>query len=140
MAQPAPIIRPSVSLASLARAAGLAALTGVVGNALVWLIGEAVDTMVFPLPIVIFVSVIGALVGGAIYYVMTRFLRNPNRIFTIVSVVFLVLYAYAPINAMSNPPASGFPPFNLATMLAAQIMHVISGVAAIYFYTRANRA
>jgi Family of unknown function (DUF6069) len=139
MAQPALNNKPSVSLASLARAAGLAALAGVIGNVLVWLIGEAIDTMIFPLPIVIFISIIGALVGGVVYYVISRFARNPNRIFTIVSIVFLVLYAYAPINAMSNPPSPDFPVFNLATMIAAQIMHIISGVAAIYFYTRANR-
>jgi Family of unknown function (DUF6069) len=139
MSQPAPITRPSVSLAKLARAAGLAALVGVIGNSLVWLIGETVDTMVFPLPVVMFVSVLGALIGGAVYYVISRFARNPNRVFTIVSIVFLVLYAYSPINAMSNPPAPGTPVFNLATMLAAQIMHIVSGAAAIYFYTRVNR-
>ncbi len=139
MAQPAQINRPSVSFAALARAVGLAALVGVIGNSLVWVIGEAVDTLMFPLPVVMFVSTLGALVGGAVYYVISKFARNPNRIFTIVSIVFLVLYAYAPINAMYNPPGPGLPVFNLATMLAAQIMHIISGAAAIYFFTRVNR-
>jgi hypothetical protein len=139
MAQPALNNKPSVSLASLARAAGLAALAGVIGNVVVWLIGEAIDTMIFPLLIVIFISIGGALVGGAVYYVISRFARNPNRIFTIVSIVFLVLYAYAPINAMYNPPSPDFPVFNLATMIAAQVMHIVSGVAAIYFYTRVSR-
>jgi cytochrome bd-type quinol oxidase subunit 2 len=128
----------AVAFNKIPRAALIAAGIGVVGNGIVWLIGSAVDSMAFPLPIVIFVSILGVLIGAALFAILAKFTKRPFTIFTIVSIVFLVLYAFMPINMLNagNGPIQ----FNLATVIAAEVMHIISGVAAIWAFNKYPRA
>jgi cytochrome bd-type quinol oxidase subunit 2 len=128
----------AVALNKVPQAALIAAGIGVVGNVIVWLIGSAVASMAFPLPVVIFVSILGVVIGTALFAILAKFTKRPFTIFTIASIVFLVLYAFLPINAM-NPSAAPIQ-FNLATAIAAEVMHIISGAAAIWAFNKYPKA
>lgn len=123
----------------VAKAGAIAAVLAAVGNAIVWLLASLFGGMIIPLPITLFVTVLGIAIGGVIYFVLSRFTRRANIIFIIISVLFLIAYAFGPINAMTTPPMPGMPTFNTATAIAAEVMHIVAGVIAIIFYTRTSR-
>jgi hypothetical protein len=127
------------SLGAALKAGAIAGVIASVANLIVLGAGSLLDTMKIPFPAVLIFSILGLIVGSLVYWVLTRVAgaRAP-RIFMIVSIVFLVLYAFAPVNAMSSPPVPGAEPFNFATMIAAQIMHVVAGVLAILRIPRAG--
>ncbi len=127
----------SVAFKKIPQAALIAAAIGAVGNAIVWFIGNSTATMSFPLPIVLFSSIFGVLVGAALFAILAKFTKRPFAIFTIVSIVFLIVSAIGPINAL-NP--GGPMQFNMATTIAAEVMHIISGVAAIWAFNKYPRA
>ena len=85
-------------------------------------------------------SVVGIVIGGGIYALLGRFTKRPIAIFTIISIVFLVIYALLPINAMRSAPMPGMEPFNTTTTIATELMHLVAGVLAIWAYTKRARA
>jgi hypothetical protein len=135
--QSSTFVKPTIG--QIAKAGAIAAALAAAGNAIVWLIASLIGSMMIPLPITLFVTVLGIAIGGLIYFVLSRITRRANTIFIIVSVLFLIAYAFGPIGAMTNPPMPGMPVFNMATVIAAEVMHIVAGVIAIVFYTRAGR-
>lgn len=116
-------------------AAGVAAIINVV----LYLIGRALgsfpDTALTPMgrPVDIFgaafVSVLGVLGGTVVYTALTRFMDTPraNRWFTIIAIVVLVVMVASPF-AIPGAPVS--------QIVIMEIMHLVAGLAAIYFLTR----
>jgi hypothetical protein len=133
-------ITERVAFRNIPLAAGIAALIGVVGNSIVWFIGNAINRMAFELPFVITMSVLGVVIGAILFAILGKFAKRPIRLFTIISVVFLLLYAILPISATAQQTGSPMPPFNIATVIAAEIMHIISGLAAIWSFRKHGRA
>jgi hypothetical protein len=115
-----------------------AAVVAAAVNTVIWFVGNIVDVMKVPAPAPAIFSVLGVLVGGVIFLALSRVTSKARTIFLIVSVVFLVAYAAAPIQAMQAPPMPGGEPFNMATMIATQLMHLVAAAAAIWAYTRAR--
>jgi hypothetical protein len=113
-----------------------AAVVAAAVNTVIWFVGNIVDAMKVPAPAPAIFSVLGVLVGGVIFLALSRVTSKARTIFLIVSVVFLVAYAAAPIQAMQAPPMPGGESFNMATMIATQLMHLVAGAAAIWAYTR----
>jgi hypothetical protein len=130
-------IKPSIG--KIARAGLTAGAIAAVINTVIWFIGNAVDTMSIPLPATPIASLIGVAAGGVVYAVLSRITSRVNTIFTVIAVIFLILQIFAPIGAMSAP-LPGMPLFNVATVVATEIMHLVAGVLAIVFYTRTNAA
>lgn len=127
------------SLAQVGRATLLALLGGLAGNLLVWFAGSALGEMRVDLIDVVMFSALGALAGGALYRLLGWAFpdaRRRNRVFVAICVAVLVVYAGAPIAAMSAPYKDGAQPFNLLTVIATEIMHVISGGFVIAAFTR----
>ena len=131
-------VKPSIG--KIARAGLTAGLIAAVINTLVWFIGNAIDTLSIPLPMTPISSLIGVAAGGVLYAILSRFTSHANTIFIVIAVIFLILQIFPPIGAMSTPVMPGFPLFNLATVVAAEIMHLVAGVLAIVFYTRTSAA
>ncbi len=103
-----------------------------VANVIIWFVAGLVQPMTVPFVGAIITSLLGLIVGSLIYFGLSRFLgARTNLVFTIICVVFLILYAFVPINAMSQEPAPGLGVFNMATMVATQIMHLVAGGLAI---------
>ncbi len=114
----------------------IAGATAAVINAIIWVIGQLIGGMTIPVVLVIAFSIVGILVGGLIYFVLSRFLgARTNLVFTVISVLFLIVYAVAPIGAMSSEPGPGMGVFNIATVIATEIFHLVAGWLAIKRYT-----
>ncbi len=123
------------SIKSIATSGALAALIATATNVVIWFVANALGGSVLPVAAVIINSVLGVVMGGLIYLLLSRFMKRANLIFTIISIVFLVLYAFMPVNALSTPP-TGIEPFNVTTVIATEIMHIVAGTLAIWAYTK----
>ena len=117
-------------LKTSATAGGIAAVV----NAVIWLIGNFIgDGMAVPVPAVVIFSFVMVVLGGILYFVLSRFLgTRTNLVFIILSVLFLLVNATAPISAMTVSPMPGLiPVFNTATVVATELMHLVAGGLAI---------
>jgi len=114
----------------------VAALVGVTGNALVWSIGTRMDRMTIGVGEVVVASLLGALAGGIAFALCGRFARNPVRVFTGLSIAVVLLYIAGPLLAAREPYMEGAELFNTATVVAAQVMHLISAAGVWFAMTR----
>lgn len=106
-------------------------------NTAIWIIGQVTSGMVVPIVFVIAISIIGVLIGGLIYFGLSRFLgTRTNLVFSVISIVFLIAYAFMPISAMNSEPMPGMGVFNVATVIATELMHIVAGYLAITRYTK----
>ena len=115
-----------VPFGKIARAAAVAGVGSVMVNGLVWFIGNAVAGLKVQLIEVLIFSLIGAIGGGIVYALLVRFTRRPNTIFTIISLVVLVGYSLGPVSATQAPYMQGAELFDTATLMATELMHLIS--------------
>lgn len=113
-----------------------AGLIAAVINVVIWFAANAVDSMKVGLPETIASSLISVMMGGVVYLLLTRFTKNANPTFIVISVVFTALSAGGPIAAMSSAPMPGMELFNTTTMVATEVMHVVAAVAAVRAYTQ----
>jgi hypothetical protein len=125
-----------VSFAALATRAPLVALGSSLGNAAVWGIGDAVSRMKLGLGEVVTGSVIGVVLGVAALALLGKVTRRPRRAFLIAGGIVLALYALGPVSAAFAPYREGAETFNLATVLATEIMHLVSGLPILVVFTR----
>jgi hypothetical protein len=117
----------------------LAVLVAVIANALVRIVVLSVVTApagFWPLgwgPVIASTAV-GAVGATIVYGVITRVSHRPNRTFTVVAAVALVLSF---VSFVSPPPVLAAAP---ASMLAAlAVMHVVGAVAIVGVLTRATK-
>lgn len=84
---------------------------------------------------VIVSTLIGVLAAGAVYALIARRARNPDRTFTIVAVVALLLSLLAPLSVgLEDPPEyPGTDAGSIGTMMA---MHVVAAAIVIAALTR----
>mgnify|MGYP000986081580 CR=1 FL=1 len=122
------------SLGTIWRNGGMAIVVATVANALLYFIGAALgwmpDTVLTPMgqPItvvpVIASTVIALVVATIVYSLLNRFTANPNRWFTIVAVIVLVVSAVSPLSLPGAPTMM---------IVLLEVMHLVGGIAAIYF-------
>jgi hypothetical protein len=115
----------------------IAAVVAAVINAILFYIGAAaggfptsvLTPMGVPITIstVLVATVVGILVGTLGYTILSRLTTNPNRWFTILAVIVLVLMVYNPFTLPGAP---------VLMIAILQIMHLVAGGAAIYFLAR----
>jgi hypothetical protein len=106
------------------------------GNALVWGIGSGVDRMTLGLGEVVAASLVGAVAGGIAFALCGRFARRPVRAFAGLSIAVVLLYAAGPLLAASEPWMEGAELFNAATVVATQVMHLVSAAGVWFAMTR----
>ena len=105
--------RSNVSFGSALRAGLTAGLIAALINTVIYFIARAilggplaVDTPVTDsvglIPIILF-SIVPALIAGAVYWLLDRFLANPNPAFLALAAVVFVVFAINPITASLSP-------------------------------------
>lgn len=79
-----------------------------------------------------FISILGVAGGTIVYALLTRFMdkSKANRWFTIIAIIVLVLMIPTPF---------GIPGAPISQVVIMEIMHLVAGLAAIYFLTRWRR-
>jgi len=127
---------PDVRFRRIPPATLVAALVSTAGNAAVWLLGMWLDRMTLGLGEVVAGSLIGALAGGIAFALCGRFARNPIRVFAGLCVAVVLLYAAGPFIAAREPYMEGAELFNAATVVATQVMHLVSAAAVWFAMTR----
>lgn len=126
------IVPTRPSLTQIAKTGLVAAAIAIAANSLIYFGANLLQPVVLPFEAVIISSLMGFGIATLLYLLLSRiFGARAWRIFAIISVVFLVFYAWLPINAMTEAPAPTIPVFNISTMLATQFMHLVSGAIAI---------
>lgn len=131
------ISQPKPALGAIWRNGLIAAIVAAVINAILFYIGAAaggfpasvLTPMGVPITVmpVIIATVLGIVVGTLGYAILSRFTTNPNRWFTIVAIVVLLLMVYNPFTLVGAP---------VLMIALLQIMHLVAGGAALYFLTR----
>ena len=96
--------------------------------------------MKVPLIAVPISSIVAVAIGGLVYAILGKLTRKPITIFTVLSIILLVFMAFSPYSAMQSSPMPGGEPFNMATFVSTELMHIVSGGLAIYAFTRRARA
>jgi len=125
-----------IALHRIPQAAAFAAIGSAISNVLVWLLGSLFGQMTISVPEVVIFSIIGVIGGAGVYAILGKWTRQPLRIFIIISVVVLVLYAFGPIAAAQEPYMQGVERFTTTTVIATELMHLISGAWIIGMFTR----
>ena len=97
-----------------------------VGAALGWMPETVLTPMGLPVTIVPVVAstVIALVVATIVYSILNRFTGSPNRWFTIIAVVVLVVSAVSPLSLPGAPTMM---------IVVLEVMHLVAGIAAIYF-------
>ena len=127
-------------MAEIAARTAIAAVLAVVANVVV----RALGIELFDIPdefehlalrAVILSTLIGVVAAGLVYTVIARFAARPDRTFTIVAVVALLLSLLAPLMVgLEDPPEyPGTDAGSVGTMMA---MHVVAATIAIAALTR----
>jgi hypothetical protein len=100
-----------------------------VGAALGWMPETVLSPAGLPITIVPVVAstVIALVVATIVYSILNRFTGNPNRWFTIIAVVLLVLSFASPLALLTQP---GVPTMMIVLL---ELMHVVAAAAAVYF-------
>jgi len=128
--------RARVTLGALARTAAVIAVGTAVANAGVWRIGETLGRMTIGVGEVLVGSAVGVAAGAVALLVASRITKRPKRAFVIASSVVLVLYALGPVSAALAPYREGAELFNVTTVLATELMHLVSGLVIMAAFTR----
>lgn len=112
----------------------MAIVVAAVVNALLYFIGAALgwipDTVLTPMgqPVtivpVVASTVFTLVVATIVYSILNRFTSNPNRWFTIIAVIVLLLSAVSPLSLPGAP---------VMMIVVLEVMHLVAGLAAIYF-------
>ena len=117
-------------------AAILAGLGSTLSNTQVWLAGMALDRVTIGLSEVIIFSLIGVVGGAALYAILSKTARRPLRLFIIITILFIALYTIGPLVAAQAPYMAGVERFNLTTLIATELMHLLSGAWIVGCFTR----
>ncbi|MBU6361205.1 MAG: hypothetical protein KGS46_14415 [Chloroflexi bacterium] len=130
----------NLSFSTVLKTGFVAGVIAAIANLGVWVIGQIAGGMVVPFIAVPIASLVGVLIGGVLYFILSRlFGARTNFVFTIISVIFLVANFFGPISAMSSEAMPGMGLFNLPTVIATEIMHLVAGGLAITRYTKLMR-
>ena len=116
-------------ITAAAVAAGVNALLYFVGSALGGFPADVLTPSGLPVTVapVVIMSAVLILIGTAVYWLLCRFVANPNRWFTIVAVLVLVVMAYGPFTLPNAPTLM---------IVLLEIMHLVAGGTAIYCLTQ----
>jgi hypothetical protein len=131
------------SIGTIARAGLVAVVAAVIAN----IVARFIMFALLPLPAefpplqigaIAFLTTLGVGAGAVVYALITRISRRPNRTFTIVALVALVLSIIPNLALMADPTAAPFPfPGASSTAFGALIVfHIIAGLIAILVLTR----
>ncbi len=123
-------------LTRIASSAGLVAVASTVANALIWFVGDRLGRMTIGLVEVIIGSLVGIVGAGLVFVALNAWTRHPRRIFFRIAVGVLVLYSLGPVSAALAPYMEGAERFNVSTVLATELMHLVSGLSILAVLTR----
>lgn len=125
-----------VALGDLAKTAGAVALVSAGANAAVWLGFGFFGSLAIGVTEVLVASVVGVIAAAVVLAMLVRWTRQPRRIFIGIAIGVLVIYTLGPISAALAPYREGAQLFDVRTVIATELMHVVSGLLVIATFPR----
>jgi hypothetical protein len=113
----------------------LAAAASTLGNVARWAVGHSVGRMTLGVTEVVLGSVIGAVAGGA-FALCGRWAKRPVRMFRLLALAVVVLYAAGPVSAAYAPYMEGAELFNMDTLIVTELMHLVSAGCVVFLLTQ----
>jgi hypothetical protein len=115
----------------LAPRAALALVASTLGNALLWGAGSVLGRMSVGIGEVVLFSALAVCAGAVLRVGVDRWAKQPATTFVRVCVGVLVVYALGPLSAAYAPYMEGAETFTVATVVATELMHLVSGAAVV---------
>lgn len=84
-------------------------------------------------------SVIGAALAGLVYWLLARYTEHAVRWFTVIATIVIGVYGVGPVAAAYEPYMEGAELFTLTTVVATELMHVVSGIWVLWAMLRLAR-
>jgi hypothetical protein len=125
-----------VAFKRIPQAAALAMIGSSFVNLVIWLIVNAFSNVTISWIEVLLFNGLGVIGGACVYALLGRFTRRPIRLFWMSSVAVLALYSFGPIAAAQAPYMEGAARFNTATIIATELMHIVSGAFIVSLLTK----
>ena len=91
-------------------------------------------------PMIIVSNAVVLVIASVVLLILGRISRRPFRIFTILAVIFLVLFGLQPIAASINPVPMLTGVLPTSAVIVLEVMHIVSGIFAIWAFRRYARA
>jgi hypothetical protein len=126
-----PLALPPAEASRLAPRAALALVVSTLCNALLWGAGSALGRMSVGLGEVVLFSALAVCAGVALRIAVERWAKQPATSFVRVCAGVLVLYALGPLSAAYAPYMEGAETFTVVTVVATELMHLVSGAAVV---------
>lgn len=121
----------------------LATLVATIGSTLcnvgVHRAAERYGRMTIGLTETIVASVIGAVLAGVVYWLLARYTEHAVRWFTVIATIVIGVYGVGPVAAAYEPYMEGAELFTLTTVVATEIMHIVSGAWVLWALLRLAR-
>lgn len=127
---------PTVRPARIPAATLVAAVLSALGNAALWAVAQAIGRMTIGVTEVVVASVIGAVLGGIAFAICGRFSTRPTKVFGVLTIIVVAVYAFGPVSAALAPYMEGAELFNATTVVATEVMHLLSAAAIWFSLTR----
>jgi hypothetical protein len=115
----------------------LALVASTLGNALLWKAGSVLGRMSIGIGEVLLFSALAVCAGMALRIAVDRWAKRPATMFVRVCVGVLVVYALGPLSAAYAPYMEGAETFTVVTVVATELMHLVSGGAVVLALTPA---
>lgn len=84
-------------------------------------------------------SMVGAVLAGLVYWLLARYTEHAVRWFTVVATIVIGVYGVGPVAAAYEPYMEGAELFTLTTVVATEIMHIVSGAWVLWALLRLAR-
>jgi hypothetical protein len=126
---------PSARIATLG---GLVAAASTGANALIWFVADRVGRMTIGVDEVVIGSLVGIVGASLVFCALNVWARNPRKIFFRIAIGVLIIYSLGPVSAALAPFMEGAEKFNVCTVLATELMHLVSGLSILWAFTRAR--
>ncbi len=84
-------------------------------------------------------SVLGAGLAGLVYWLLARFTEHAVRWFTVLAALAIGVYGVGPVAAAYEPYMEGAEVFSVTTVMATELMHIVSGVWVLWALLRLAR-
>ena len=128
-----------VVLHHIPRATAVATVGSTLSNVGVYYAAQRVGTLTIGLGETIVFSMVGALLAAAVYALLGRFTQHAVRWFAVTATFAIAAYGVGPIAAAYEPYMEGASLFTMTTVVATEIMHIVSGTWILWALLRLAR-
>lgn len=128
-----------VVLSRIPLATAIAAVGSTACNVGVYLVAQRYGRLTISLTETVVFSLVGAVLAAGVYALLGKYTRHAVRWFTVIATIAIGVYGLGPISAAYAPYMEGAELFTMTTVVATEIMHIVSGAWILWALVRLAR-